>query len=114
MKFPVIGGVIFLVSGVAALSAVSFFGGADEPETPAVSAAAAATSMVVFSVPDMSCEIVCAPMVRDTLAAIPGVEKVETDLDAHTATLVTSDGFEETKALAALSEAGYPAQRATN
>jgi copper chaperone CopZ len=66
---------------------------------------------VVFRVPDMHCEFACAPTVRKTLAAVPGVRRVETDVEAHTATVYASAGFDETKALAALSAEGYSGKR---
>ncbi len=118
MKFPVIGGVVFLLSGLAALATVSYFGGTGKPVTtsadPSAATVPAATDTVVFSVPDMSCDVVCTPTVRKTLAAISGVEHVETSLEDHTATILVSDQFDEAQALAALSNAGYPAERITN
>jgi len=113
MKFPIVGGAILVLSGLAALVAVSMSGRGPEPAEPAVTAIPG-TSAVVFSVPDMSCEFACAPAVRETLAAIPGVENVETDVEAHTATVVTGDGFDEAQAIAALTKAGFPAERAAN
>ena len=113
MKFPMIGGGVFLLSAIAALATVSLSNGnkpAADPAAASTPTPIASTETVVFSVPDMSCEIVCAPTVRKTLAAIPGVEKVETNLDDHTATILFSDEFDETKALAALEGAGYPAK----
>lgn len=121
MKFPVIGGVVFLLSGVAAVAAVAVMNAPEAktsaaPQAVAMSASDAASvaadgtpTELVFSVPDMHCEFACAPKVRETLAAVPGVEKVETDVDTQTATVVTGPGFEAKKAIAALTEAGYPA-----
>ncbi len=118
MKFPVIGGVAFLASGAAALTAVAMMsstGGAAPASTakvaPAKPAASAAPTTLVFSVPDMHCELACAPVVRETLAGVPGVEKVETDTATQKVTVVTGDGFEIGKALAALKGVGYPGKR---
>jgi copper chaperone CopZ len=70
-------------------------------------------SSLVFNVPDMHCEFACAPKVRKTLADVPGLVKVETNVaaseDARTATLYVTEEFDKEKALAALEEAGYPA-----
>lgn len=119
MKFPIIGGVVFLLSGVAALAAVALV---NPPQGNAWSSTAVssqkpeedgATNTVVFRVPDMHCEFACAPMVRETLAALPGVAKVETDVESQTATVMTSDEFAPDKALAALEAAGFPAKKVT-
>lgn len=112
MKFPIIGGVIFAISGVAALAAVALNNSNDAPAavTAAPSAAAPGDSLVL-SVPDMHCEFACAPKVRETLAAVPGVEEVQTNVENQTATLVIGDGFDEAKAIAALTAAGYPSER---
>lgn len=104
MKVPIIGGAMFLLSGAAALAAVALMSplvGDEEPTT------------VVFSVPDMHCEFACAPMVRETLGTLPGVAKVETDVEKQTATVVTGDGFAADQALAALEAAGFPAKTLT-
>ena len=117
MQFPTIGGVVFLLSGVAALSAVALMNGGkkESPAAPAAASVAPSTDApegaVVFSVPDMHCEFACAPKVRETLAAVPGVEKVETDVEKQTATIVTGNGFDAGKALAALDEAGYSSEQ---
>ena len=121
MKFPVIGGVVFLLSGVAAVAAVAVMNApkaktSAAPQAVAMSVTDAAPVAVegtptelVFSVPDMHCEFACAPKVRETLAAVPGVEKVETDVETQTATIVAKSGFDARKAIVALTEAGYPA-----
>ena len=115
MKFPIIGGAVFVLSGLGALAALSLSNrGDDVPDTSVVAAASDATQTLVYHVPDMSCDFVCSPTVRKTLAAIPGVTNVETNIEDHTATVIASSDFDESQALAALSKAGYPAERATN
>lgn len=113
MKFPVIGGMVFLLSGAAALSAVAVMSSQGDSAAVAADAAPAEgpVSAVVFRVPDMHCEFACAPTVRKTLAAVPCVRRVETDVEAHTATVYASAGFDEAKALAALSAEGYSGER---
>ena len=118
MKFPIIGGLAFFLSGAGALAAVALM----TPPTsgpsvaPPVSvekpAPTSVSDTLVLSVPDMHCEFACAPKVRETLAAVPGVEKVETNVENQTATIETGDGFEMKQALAALEGAGYPAKAA--
>ena len=60
---------------------------------------------------DMHCAVACAPKVQQTLAKQSGVEKVETDATAHTATVKVGTGYDEVAALKALEAAGYPATR---
>ncbi len=118
MKFPAVGGAIFLLSGVGALAALAFSGAPQdsspvvassvaEPGAPAVESREGA---VVYSVPDMHCEFACAPKVRETLEGIAGVEKVETNVENQTVTIFTNRDFDAKTALTALSEAGYPGQ----
>ncbi len=58
---------------------------------------------VDFSVPQMMCEFSCAPTVRKTLAAQPGVKDVKVDLESKTATVaVDEDQFDAEAAVAAL------------
>jgi len=118
MKFPVIGGLIFLLSGAGALAAVALMNppAADPSATATVAAGTPSpdsrSETLALSIPDMHCEFACAPKVRETLAALPGVQKVETNVENQTATVIAGDGFDVAKALAALEEAGYPAKEA--
>lgn len=116
MKFPIIGGVVFLLSGAGALAAVALMSAPVGEATPAVAtekpAPVSPSETLVLSVPGMHCEIACAPRVRKTLAAVPGVQKVETNVENQTATVLTGNGFEIKNALAALEGAGYPAKAA--
>jgi copper chaperone CopZ len=114
MKLPVIGGIVFLLSGVAALAAVTLVNGssAEPVERQAALPAVTAENAVVFSVPNMHCEFACAPAVQETLAALPGVQRVETDVEKQTATVVAGDGFDLKKALESLEKAGFPAKTA--
>jgi copper chaperone CopZ len=117
MKFPIMGGIAFLLSGIGALAAMALAMSADRPAAPTAGtsvaepvslAAEAPAGRVVYSVPDMHCEFACAPIVRETLEGIAGVEKVETNVENQTVTIYTGDTFDAKTALAALSEAGYP------
>jgi copper chaperone CopZ len=114
MKFPAIGGAIFLLSGIGALAAIAVSRvpqdspAASEVAEPATPAVEAPEGAVVYSVPDMHCEFACAPKVRETLEAIAGVDKVETNVENQTVTIFTNGDFDAKTALAALSEAGYP------
>ena len=115
MKPSVIGGAAFLLSGGVALAVVALIGGGTPPvagasaleiESPAPQVTT--ENAVVFSVPDMHCEFACAPAVREALAAVPGVQKVETDVEKQTATVYVGGAFDESEALAVLAGAGYP------
>ena len=108
MKFPVIGGIVFVLSGVVAIAALSLSGNSTTETPTAAAAVPTAGDSLVLSVPTMHCEFACAPKVRETLAAVPGVEDVETNVEKHTATIRIGEGFDVEKALAALSAAGYP------
>ena len=116
MKFPVIGGLAFFLSGAGALAAVAFMNppAVDPSAAPPISSekpvADSASETLVLSVPDMHCELACAPKVRETLAVLPGVKNVETNVENQTATVVLGEGFDMAKALAALNGAGYPAK----
>lgn len=58
---------------------------------------------VEFSVPSMHCEFSCAPAVKKTLAAQPGVKDVKVDLATKTAVVsVEEDKFDAEAAVAAL------------
>lgn len=116
MKFPIIGGGVFLLSGIGALAALAVSSSSKDAtqnaaasatgsSAPAVEAPAGA---VVYSVPDMHCEFACAPKVRETLESVAGVEKVETNVENQTVTIFTNDAFNAQNAIAALTEAGYP------
>ena len=125
-----LGGCAFLVSGAAALTGVAIVGCA-ETAAPVAGTSAAGTSVaaapveaakpvavpegaVLFSVPDMHCAFACAPKVQQTLAKIPGVEKVETNVEDQTATVFVADGFDASAALSALADAGYPSKKLSN
>ncbi len=122
MTLRTLGGCAFLVSGAAALAGVALVG--CNETAPAASVAvvpveaakpvAVPEGAVLFSVPDMHCAFACAPKVQQTLAKLPGVEKVETNVDDRTATVFVGDGFDESTALAALADAGYPATKLSN
>lgn len=125
-KSSVLLGTLFLISGAAALAAY----GLQATNDPATSTKSTATNKasadltfvsessikelagktLTLSVPDMHCEFACAPAVRKTLAAVPGVSDVTTDVNKRTATLKIGSGFDLTTALAKLEEAGYPAE----
>lgn len=117
MKTSIVLGGLFLVSGVAALAAYAVQSSSDAvPETiakaPAIPTSTSASgTTLTLSVPGMHCEVACAPKVRKTLAAVPGVSGVETNVDDKTATIVVGDGFELETAVAKLEEAGYPATK---
>lgn len=61
---------------------------------------------ILFHVPDMSCDH-CERAVRSELAAVPGVEAVEVDLDRKTVTVRGSADVEAVRA--AIAAAGYEA-----
>ena len=132
MSLGSFGGWTLASSGAAALCGVAFMGCQGEEPVPAtqtgtptavvVDAEPTATPValasveapegaVVFSVPDMHCAFACAPKVERTLTEIPGVEKVETDVEHRTATVFINDQFDQSVAVAALGKAGYPSQR---
>ena len=78
-----------------------------EPAGDAV-AAADFGGQVVFSVPDMTCPYSCAPAVKSTLAGLPGVLEVNTDVPSRTATIKVADGFDLAAAKKALAEKQFP------
>ena len=63
---------------------------------------------VVFSVPDMTCPFSCAPEVESTLAGLPGVLGVETDVPSRTATIKVAKDFDVEAAKAALAGKQFP------
>ncbi|MGL4514494.1 MAG: heavy-metal-associated domain-containing protein [Lacipirellulaceae bacterium] len=63
---------------------------------------------VAFDVPDMVCEHMCAPKVRETLAAQPGVVDVKVDVETKLATVAVDEAlFDAEKAVAALVAAEF-------
>ena len=71
-------------------------------------AAADFQGQVVFSVPDMTCPYSCAPEVKSTLAGMPGVLGVETDVPGRTATVKVAEGFDVEAAKQALAAKQFP------
>ena len=59
-----------------------------------------------ISVTGMTCQN-CVRHVREALAALPGVQSAQVDLDSHSATLETDREVPRTELSAALDEAGY-------
>ena len=75
---------------------------------PAAMAAEAQT--LTFAIENMTCEL-CPLTVKTAMAKVPGVQSVEIDFDAKTATVVFDPGLTDPAAIAAAStNAGYPAQ----
>lgn len=113
MKTSIILSGLFLISGAAALAAYAARSSGDGvPEAVAKAPATSASEeTLTLSVPGMHCEFACAPKIRETLTAVPGVSGVETNVDDKTATIVVGDGFDLATAVAKLEEAGYPATR---
>ena len=112
MKSSVLLGGLFLMSGVVAVAALvttkSQPSSTVAQATP-VQQTVTPGSQLTLSIPDMSCEVACAPKVRRTLAEVPGVGEVETNIDDHTATFLVKDGFQLAAATTALEKAGFPA-----
>ena len=113
MKKSILLGGLFLVSGVAAIAAfaVQSSAGSASEAPPAATATSQTGETLTLSVPGMHCEFACAPKVRETLAAVPGVNAVETNVETKTATVVVGEGFKLDLAMAKLEEAGYPATK---
>lgn len=112
MKSSVLLGGLFLMSGVvavAALVATKSQPSSTIAQATPVQQAVTPGSHLTLSIPDMSCEVACAPKVRRTLADVPGVGEVETNIDDHTATFLVEDGFQLAAATTALEKAGFPA-----
>jgi copper chaperone CopZ len=63
-------------------------------------------NMQVFTVKGMSCEH-CVRAVTDEITSLPGVERVDVDLAAGTATVVADRELGESEVAAAVEEAGY-------
>jgi mercuric ion binding protein len=69
----------------------------------------AATKTVTLSVPGMNCAA-CPITVKKALSKVPGVAKIDVDLDARQATVTFDDATTRVEALLrATREAGYPA-----
>lgn len=86
---------------IMALAALSFF--------PAVGHAAERT--VTLAVENMTCTA-CPYIVRKTMAAVPGVSRVEVSFEKQAAVVTFDDARATVEAVAAVSaNAGYPARR---
>ena len=73
------------------------------------STALAAERTVTFAVDDMTCAS-CPYIVKTSMAAVPGVEKVAVSFQAKTATVTFDDAKTNADTIAAASmNAGYPA-----
>jgi copper chaperone CopZ len=66
------------------------------------------TDTTVYRVPGMSCGH-CVQALEGELAAVPGVDTADADLDTKTVT-VRGRGLEDTALRAAIAEAGYEAE----
>lgn len=115
-KSSFVWGGLFLISGAAALAAYGLQTAGDPLPTAKTTAASEVSTgepagkTLTLNVPGMHCEFACAPKVRQTLAAVPGVNDVATSVEDRTATIAIGDGFDLGTALAKLDEAGYPAE----
>jgi len=80
------------------------------PMALAQSATAAATmTEVSFDVPDMTCAL-CPVTVKAAISGVDGVQSVEIDFDARSATVVFDPALTDATAIAQASAmAGYPA-----
>ncbi len=79
---------------------------------PVSVAACAGEQTVKLAVENMTCAS-CPYIVKKTLAAVPGVSKVEVSLETESATVTFDDRKTITEALiAATTNAGYPARLA--
>jgi copper chaperone CopZ len=68
-------------------------------------------SVVRFSCPTMECEF-CRASVKEAVASLPGVDKVEFDENARTVTAsVKPAEFKAADAIKALEDAGFPANK---
>ena len=86
--------------------------GGGKPDTNATSAVDTtdATTQLVMSVEGMQCAVACPPAVRDALKSVDGVAEVKVDFETKTATVnVNPTKFDQTKALEALTNAGFTA-----
>lgn len=76
----------------------------------ASAAVSAAERTVTFAVENMSCAS-CPFIVRQSMAAVPGVSRVDVSFEAKTATVTFDDAKTTVDAIAAAStDAGYPAR----
>jgi mercuric ion binding protein len=76
----------------------------------AATTASAGVRTVTFSVENMSCAS-CPYIVKTSMAAVPGVAKVEVSFEKKAATVTFDDAKTTTDAIAAAStDAGYPAR----
>jgi mercuric ion binding protein len=76
----------------------------------AAGSAAATERTVTLAVDNMTCEI-CPPIVRKSLARIPGVAKADVSAKTGTATIVFDDAVASVDVLvAATTKAGYPSR----
>ena len=72
--------------------------------------ALAAERTVTLAVDNMTCEL-CPPIVKKSLARVPGVAKTDVSAERHTATVVFDDQKTTLAALvAATTNAGYPSR----
>ncbi|HKW53944.1 MAG TPA: cation transporter [Stellaceae bacterium] len=72
--------------------------------------ASAAERTVTLAVDNMTCEL-CPPIVKKSLARVPGVAKTDVSAERHTATVVFDDQRTTLAALlAATTNAGYPSR----
>ena len=72
--------------------------------------ALAAERTVTLAVDNMTCEL-CPPIVKKSLARVPGVAKTDVSAERHTATVVFDDRKTTVAALvAATTNAGYPSR----
>ena len=76
----------------------------------AAGSAAAAERSVTLAVDNMTCEA-CPPIVRKSLARVPGVSKAEVSTETHRAVVTFDDGKTNVAALIdATTKAGYPSR----
>ncbi len=74
--------------------------------------AAAAERTVILKVDNMTCAL-CPPTVKKSLERVPGVTKVQVDLDKQTAVVTFDDAKSDIQALTkATTNAGYPSRLA--
>lgn len=98
----------------AALLAVGGFGALSLTAIPSVSAQTAATEVAAaqsatFAVENMSCAL-CPVTVKKAMEKVTGVQSVQIDFDAGTATVAFDPAVTSVEAIAAAStDAGYPA-----
>jgi periplasmic mercuric ion binding protein len=76
----------------------------------AAGSAAAAERSVTLAVDNMTCET-CPPIVRKSLARVPGVARAEVSTETHRAVVTFDDGKTTVAALVdATTKAGYPSR----